>query len=258
MNPLQKTATKSELPESVVPEAPGFIPRMVMTDEIKVVAREVIHQWKRRKDFAGLLKYGIRPLDRLLFHGPPGNGKTMACYWIAAQLGVPVYRVLCNALHGSGLGETPKAVADVMDFFNRRMEPAITLWDEAEAIFMDRSKAEQACDREIGRATTIFMQALDRWKSPTLIVMATNLPDQLDAAVLSRVEMRLEFPGPTEEQCWKLLEYWSELLCDHGSSEWGPQVAERIKVRTPLSFRELQQLIAFSAREWTARRCAPR
>src|SRR5207253_50537 len=101
-----------KLPEGIVLEKPPFVPRMVMTDELLTVTREVVSQWHNREKFAGLIKYGIRPLDRLLFYGPPGNGKTMACYWIARQLGIPVYRVLCNNLHGSSLGMTCKAVAD--------------------------------------------------------------------------------------------------------------------------------------------------
>jgi hypothetical protein len=52
-----------------------------------------------------------------------------------------------------------------------------------------------------------------------------------------------------------VVEYWSELLHDHGGNEWGPEIAERAKANPPVSFRELQQAISFAAREWTAKRC---
>jgi ATP-dependent 26S proteasome regulatory subunit len=142
-----------------------------------------------------------------------------------------------------------------MDFLNALTRPALCLWDEVEAIFINRKRAGGECDREVAAALTIFMQALDRWKAPILLVMATNLPEQLDEALMSRVEMRVEFLGPNEEQCGQCIQYWSELLHDHGSAEWGPLILERCQETLPASFRELQQMIAFAAREWTARKC---
>lgn len=239
----------------VLDEKPPFVPRMVMTPQLMSVLKNVVSQWRQRDKFQDLIKYGIRPLDRLLFYGPPGNGKTLTCYWMAKELGIPVYRVLCNQLRASHLGETTSNVADVVEFLGRDDKPAICLWDEIESIFIDRSKTGQACDREISAALTVFLQALDRWQAPTLIVMATNLVEQLDSALTSRVEMRLEFEGPTRDQAEKLIEYWAELLCKHGADEWGPALLERVKQTPPVSFRELQQAIAWSARDWVAKRC---
>ena len=244
---------KGEMPNAIVLEKPPFVPRMVMTKELQSVTKNVIHQWKNRKAFAGLLQYGIRPLDRLLFYGPPGNGKTMACHWMARELNVPMYRVLCNNLVNSYLGDTCKALVEVVEFLEARREPALCLWDEVEAVFIDRRRSENSCDREKASALTVFMQSLDRWKSPTLIVMATNLRNQLDEALLSRVELQVEFKGPDEEQCEQVVQYWSELLHQHGGEEWGPKILEQVRVTPAASFRALQQEIAYAARDWTAR-----
>lgn len=242
---------KDNLPAGLVLEKPRFVPRMVMTAELQTVLRDVITQWRQRDRLSGLLKYEIRPLDRLIFYGPPGNGKTMACYWIAKELGIPMYRVLCNQLRGSHLGETARAVADVMEYLDSSTEPALCLWDEAESIFIDRKNSYGQCDREIQAALTVFMQHLDRWQAPTLIVMATNLPDQLDEALLSRVEMRVNFVAPTQEQCRQLVAYWAELLHDHGGAKWGPElVAAFTSKGLPASFRELRQWIGYAARNW--------
>lgn len=254
MNALPEEKNANALPSGVVLDKLPFVPRMVTTDELKIVTKQVMDQWRGREYFKGLAQYGIRPLDRLLFHGPPGNGKTMACYWIAKQLGMPVYRVLCDQLHGSYVGQTTRAVADVVNYFSKRVEPALCLWDEVEAIFIDRRKAKGEAGHEFSAATTVLLQALDRWQAPTLMVMATNIPDKLDAALLSRVELRLYFPGPSKDQCEQMIQYWSELLHDHGGADWGPAIAERIKDALPESFRELQQTIAFAARDWTANR----
>jgi SpoVK/Ycf46/Vps4 family AAA+-type ATPase len=254
---MNKLPTKTgNLPTGLVfDEKPPFVPRMVMTPQLAKVIKNVVFQWQHRERFQDLLKYGIRPLDRLLFFGPPGNGKTLTCYWMAKELGVPVYRVLCEQVRESLLGATTRNIAEISDYLNERSEPAICLWDEIESIFIDRSVSSGECGREISSALTVFLQALDRWKAPTLIVMATNLEGRLDPALVSRVEMKLRFEGPTAEQCEKLVQYWAELLCKHGSEEWGPPLLERVKETPATSFRELQQVIAWSARDWVAGQC---
>jgi len=248
------TLRREKLPPGLTLEkAPPFVPRMVMTDELHVVVREVITQWLNRDRFKGLLKFGIRPLDRLLFYGPSGNGKTMACQWICQQLGTPLYRVQCEQIVGAYLGETSKALARVTEYLAGLTEPALCLFDEVESIFVDRARSDGQCDRERGSALTIFFQALDRWRAPTLIVMCTNLVEQLDRALLSRVEMQLEFQGPTPEQAQEVVEYWRELLCGHGADTWGPRFVEAIEAgRLPESFRELTQQIGHAARDWVA------
>jgi ATP-dependent 26S proteasome regulatory subunit len=249
----QEAAVESnKMPPGVVQDKLPFVPRMVTTPELTAVTQQVMDQWKHRDAFKGLAKYGIRPLDRLLFYGPPGNGKTMACYWIAREMKMPIYRVLCNQLHGPYLGMTTSAVADVLSWLNRLPEPALCLWDEVEAIFMDRKQARSGADREVSTATTMMLQALDRWTAPVLIVMATNIPEKLDEALLSRIEMRLEFPGPTPTQCRQMIQYWSELLHAHGSEDWAPKIASMCEEKQPESFRALQQTINFAARNWVA------
>jgi ATP-dependent 26S proteasome regulatory subunit len=246
----------SNLPTGLVlDERPPFVPRMVMTPQLLAVIKNVVLQWRHRDQFQALAKYGIRPLDRLLFYGPPGNGKTMACYWIAKELQIPMYRVICNQIRDSHLGGMTRNIAAIADFLNSHPQPAICLWDEVESIFIDRAANAGQCDREVSSALTVFLQALDRWQAPTLMVMATNLYAQLDPALLSRVEMKLQFDGPTGEQCEQLLEYWAELLCKQGSDEWAPVLRERMKATPPASFRELQQVIAWSARDWVAAQC---
>lgn len=238
-------------PQGLILEKMGFVPRMVMTPELKTVVDEVLRQWQMSDRFEPLRQYGIRPLDRLLFYGPPGNGKTMACRWMARRLDVPMYRVACDQVHGMYLGQTSSNLAAVMAHLQNLKEPALCLFDEVEHIFVNRRDASGACGHEIGSALTVFMQALDRWEAPTLIVMATNIVERMDDALLSRIDLKLEFVGPTKEQAGQMVEYWKELLCDHGGGEWGPQILERMKgCNPPGSFRNLQQVINHAARSY--------
>lgn len=236
-------------------ELPAFVPRMVMTPQLHTVVREVLRQWQHRNQFAGLMKFGIRPLDRMLCFGPPGNGKTMACQWICQHLKIPMYRIRCEQMRQSYLGATTRTLGEIVEFLNRLPGPALCLFDEVESIFVDRKRAADACDREIASTLTVFFQALDRWRSPCLLVMCTNLVEQLDQALLSRIDLKLEFVGPTREQAMEVLEYWRELLCEHGADDWGPRLVEWIETNgPPESFRDLQQTISRAARDWVASR----
>jgi AAA+ superfamily predicted ATPase len=245
---------KNGLPPGIILEpTPPFVPRMVLTDELRTVVREVITQWRHRDRFRGLAKFNIRPLDRLLFYGPPGNGKTMACQWICQQLATPLYRVQVDQLIGAYMGQTTQALSRVMEHLEKLERPALCLFDEIESIFVKRSASEGQCDRERATALTVFFQCLDRWRAPTLIVMCTNLAEQLDPALHSRVELHLEFRGPSFDQAREVIEYWRELLCEHGGEDWGPRLLERLDAGwMPESFRALTQRIGVEARNWVA------
>lgn len=255
MNGLSKLSpVGANRPASIVIDEPPFVPRLVMTVEHHALIRTVVSQWKKRDRFTAVRPYGIRPLDKLLFYGPPGNGKTMTCHWIAKTLDMQMFRVRCDQLHGSYLGQTTKAIVEVTDWLDRQRTPCLCLFDEAEHIFVNRAKTEGVCGREVGSALTVFMQALDRWTSPALLVLATNLPDQLDAALMSRIDCHLEFLGPTPEQAVELVQYWAEILSSHGGGDWGPQLLDTVQRETPPSFRAMKHLVDYAAREWIVSR----
>lgn len=247
---ISRLPDRNELPRGLTAEPTDNVPRrLVMTPALSAAAEEVIRQWQARARFKPLLKHGIRPLDRLLFYGPPGNGKTTCAQYLAATLGCECYRVQCEQLRGSHMGETSSGVSQVMEWVQRRTAAAVVLFDEVESIFIDRSTAgNQACDNEVSAALTVFFQHLDRLNSPVLICMATNMHHRLDPALISRVELSVRFDAPTAAQAVEFVRYWSELLAEHGGEEWGPAL---IEAGLPIgSFRDLKRLVASAAREW--------
>jgi hypothetical protein len=102
--------------------------------------------------------------------------------------------------------------------------------------------------RELNSAMALFWQYLDRWEAPTLFVLATNLPDRMDAALLSRIDLQLEFGPPTPSQASSVIGYWSEALHEFGGGEWGPELADHD--RPWESFRSLFYAIQQRVRAW--------
>lgn len=100
-------------------------------------------------------------------------------------------------------------------------------------------------------AMTVFWQRLDRWTTPQLFLMATNMIERLDPALVSRIDLRVEFGPPTQQQALDVLAYWREVLHEYGSQQWAPLLHAPIADgRLPVSFRELWQSIAGATRNY--------
>lgn len=245
MNELPK-----QLPHCLTVEKPAAnLAALAVSDSLERLSSELIHQWKLRSKFRPVRQYGIRPLDRALFYGPPGNGKTMSAQLVAAQLNCPLYRVQCESLLASEFGQTQKNLRSVMDWLAQQ-DLAVVLWDECETIFPSRSDTRgDACSQTIVSTMQQFWQRLDRWESPQLFLLATNMLERLDPALLSRCELQIEFGPPTAAQAAQVLEYWCEVFHDYQPETWGARIGQQIEDgRLPASFRALWQEISAAVR----------
>lgn len=171
---------------------------LVVDDRLRQALRRVIDE-QRMAD--RLLDHGLRPRRRLLLHGPPGCGKTMAAHALAGDLHLPLARVRLEVVFSKYLGET--AATLVALFEHIRHTRAVYLFDEFDALGKQRSD-----DLDIGEAKRVvgtFLQLLDADASDSLIVAATNVAGMLDTALLRRFDDVLEFPPPTDESMQELL-----------------------------------------------------
>jgi ATP-dependent 26S proteasome regulatory subunit len=243
MQSLDKTSSGGR-PDCLTVEKPASnLAALVKTNAMAEVTATVLRQWQSPDAFAPLAKHGIYPIRQVLFHGPPGNGKTTGSQWLAQKLDVPLYRVRCEQLVQKWLGDTAKNVAELMDWLSKTTS-AIVLLDEVEQLFTARRSAETSLGREMSSAMTVYWQYLDRWSGRHLFILATNMRDSLDAALLSRIELQLEFGPPTCEQAREVIAYWTEALHAYGPEDWGPELLASIDEKgPPESFRSLWQAI---------------
>jgi AAA+ superfamily predicted ATPase len=212
--------------------------------EISDYLGSVVQQWRRMSDFGDLAKYGIAATRLMLFYGPPGNGKTSAAGRLAAELDWPLYRVRCESLIGSLVGESLRSMANVMTFL-QTPKPAVVLFDEAETILVNRSMSGNSLgSQENSRMQTIFWQYLDRWESPQIFILATNMEERLDPAIMSRVEASLCFSAPTADQVAAVVDYWCEVFHEYSPQLW----RDKLAASEPVSFRELWRAIKSEVR----------
>jgi hypothetical protein len=128
----------------------------------------------------------------LLFSGPPGGGKTFAARCLANSLGLNLYRVDLSQVVSKYIGETEKRLAQIFD--EAEAGHGILFFDEADAVFGQRSEVKDAHDRYANIEVGFLLQRVESFGG--VLVLATNLRANLDPAFLRRIQLLVEFPMP--------------------------------------------------------------
>ncbi|MDQ7806028.1 ATP-binding protein [Amycolatopsis sp. A133] len=148
-----------------------------------------------------LAEHGLSARRRLLLHGPPGCGKTMAAHALAGELKLPLARVRLEVLFTRYLGATAATLTEIFEQIRRVR--GVYLFDEFDALGKHRGD-----DLDVGEAKRVvstFLQLLDADDSDSLVIAATNFGRALDPALLRRFDDVLKFPAPTSEAVMTLL-----------------------------------------------------
>jgi SpoVK/Ycf46/Vps4 family AAA+-type ATPase len=148
-----------------------------------------------------LERFGVSPRRRLLFHGAPGCGKTLAAAVLAGEMGLPLMTVRFDALFSRFLGATAVQLRAIFAEMPRR--PGVYLFDEFDSVAKARGDAQDV--GEMNRVVTAFLQLVDADVSGSILVAATNHVELLDRAVFRRFDVIVPFDKPTREQIVDLL-----------------------------------------------------
>lgn len=148
-----------------------------------------------RQSASRLRQAGLEPIRALLFQGPPGVGKTLACQWLARELDLPLLTLDLATVMSSLLGKTGTNIKAVVDY--AKSFPCILLLDEFDSIAKRRDDERDV--GELKRLVTVLLQAIDEWPSTSLLVAATNHPDLLDPAVWRRFDLQISFDNPPRD-----------------------------------------------------------
>ncbi len=155
-----------------------------------------------------VLSARLRPGYRSLFYGPPGTGKTMTASLLGKDTQRPIYRVDLSLVVSKYIGETEKNLAKVFDKAARRRW--ILFFDEADALFGKRTDTSNAHDRYANQEVSYLLQRIETFDG--MVILATNMKQNLDEAFLRRFESVIYFPMPPAEQ---RLRIWQSSLPAH-------------------------------------------
>jgi AAA+ superfamily predicted ATPase len=148
------------------------------------------------------LEKAIKPGYRSLFFGPPGTGKTLTATLIGQAARADVYRIDLSLVVSKYIGETEKNLAHVFDQAHSR--GWLLFFDEADALFGKRTATSSAQDRYANQEVAYLLQRIEDF--PGVVILATNLKDNIDEAFSRRFQSQIHFPMPDAEQRRRLWE----------------------------------------------------
>ncbi len=166
-------------------------------DHIAEALKRIISTAER---LPGLMKSGfdrLFPYGRglgILFYGASGTGKTMSAYILAAELGLEVMRVDISRIEDKYIGETEKRISEV--FRKAEENNCLLFFDEADSLFARRTEVSDSHDRHANAQTAHLLQKLEGYDG--IVVLATNLSENIDPAFRRRLHFIVEFLKPDE------------------------------------------------------------
>lgn len=168
-----------------------FLPRheineeeIILEDEVRtLVERNVIDFHRRREDLA---KLGVPRKRGLLLYGPPGNGKTYTCKFLAGTL------TDATTIFASGT-----ALANIRSVFNvaRQFQPSIVVLEDIDLVYSEREINPYA--PQLGSLMDELDGAADA--DNLVVILTTNSIERVESAIKDRpgrVSQCIEVPNP--------------------------------------------------------------
>jgi SpoVK/Ycf46/Vps4 family AAA+-type ATPase len=165
---------------------------VVLNATVRRELENVILEWKHR---VRLSERGVFPRSKLLFHGPPGCGKSLTAQALGRELGIPVYLVRFDAIIGAYLGQTAIHLRQLFHF--AETTPCVLLLDELDALGKKRGNPLDV--GELDRIVIALMQELEHSTPLGMIIGTSNLPQHLDEALWRRFDLDVSFAAPTKK-----------------------------------------------------------
>ena len=129
-------------------------------------------------------------INKFLFQGAPGTGKTEAVKQLARILNREIFMVDFSSVIDSKLG----------------------LFDEIDALALDRTNQNDL--REMGRATSTMLKEFDRMNEDVVLIATTNLYQYFDRALIRRFDSVIDFNRYSQEDLLSIAEQMLDRYLD--------------------------------------------
>lgn len=163
---------------------------VILSDENKEKVNLFLKETNNREK---LLEYKLEPINRLLFYGASGTGKTYLAKALSNKLGFTLLYVdIAKALSDNSVAMN---VSEIFKVAHEKKNCIIFL-DECDSITMSRYNTTYDDTSAVRRATNSLFQQLDQMDPRTVFIAATNLLFKIDPAFERRMNLKLEFRRP--------------------------------------------------------------
>ncbi|XP_053612181.1 katanin p60 ATPase-containing subunit A-like 2 isoform X2 [Plodia interpunctella] len=157
-----------------------------------LLMESVIYPVRYPEVFTGLLE----PWRGVLLHGPPGTGKTMLAKAVASESSCTFFNISCSTIINKWRGESEKIIKVLFEMASY-YAPSIIFIDEVETIASDRSTpGEHEASRRMKAQLLTELDGISEREGVVFLLANSNMPWELDPAMLRRLEKRIYIPLP--------------------------------------------------------------
>lgn len=170
--------------------------------EVKREVQEAMSLFRDRELYE---KMGVTSkMNNILLSGSPGAGKTLMVKAMSNELDLPLFQS-SGEFTDKYVGQGAKNVKTLFEEA-RKYAPSIIFIDEAEQVGRKRTGESNNSERE--SATAELLNQLDGFETTddVIVILATNLPDTLDDALLRRMSKKIHITDPDFETRKGILE----------------------------------------------------
>lgn len=189
----------------------SIVPRRTVDDLVlpDVQFRQILEiasafrAWPRIAESWGFARRSGHGGVKALFTGEPGTGKTMSAEIVTGMLGLELLKVDLAQVVSKWVGETEKNME--IAFRQAEESHAVLLFDEADALFGKRGEVKHGTDRYANLEVGYLLQRLEA--SDGLVILTSNLKDNIDPAFTRRFHFVVHFPRPAaaeRRRLWRI------------------------------------------------------
>lgn len=181
--------------------------------KIELVLAELQYQDLIYKQWGMADKHKLDKALSVNFSGLPGTGKTITAEALAHALNLSIIDLPYQLLESKFVGETPKNISQAFEFATKNR--AVLFFDEADSFLGKRlENVTQSTDTAVNLTRSVMLKELSAYEG--VVVFATNLIRNYDAAFISRIRWKIQFDLPDEDarkKIWKI-QFPSQLPLD--------------------------------------------
>ncbi|XP_068562031.1 katanin p60 ATPase-containing subunit A-like 2 isoform X2 [Cebidichthys violaceus] len=188
-----------------------------LEDAKRLVKEAVVYPIKYPQLFTGILS----PWKGLLLYGPPGTGKTLLAKAVATECKTTFFNISASSIVSKWRGDSEKLVRVLFELA-RYHAPSTIFLDELESVMSQRGSnmgGEHEGSRRMKTELLVQMDGLAKSEDLVFVLAASNLPWELDHAMLRRLEKRILVSLPSLPARQAMISHWLPPLSSTGGVE---------------------------------------